>query len=407
MNDLHPRALVALFASAGEQLAKCYLPAPLRADATGAADQPKWQMLFPLGTFHNGGWPKEGITIDPAFCDTMVANWKKRGNPALPVDYLHRGAFDELPVDQQIASGWIENLEARTDGLWAQVKWTPKARELIAADEYRFLSPEFHLKGIDAHTGKPQGPTLVGAGLLNRPAFQEMPRVAAAAVTTNPVVPKEKVMTKAQILALLAKLNIAVAADISEDDARAALEKHGDDTSKAAQALKDKDAEALKAKVTTETNEKALKAQIEELTLDKAKLGVRVAQIEKVNFDAGVDALLKRAASEGRITAAAAQKGVRDLADKMGLTAATEFVDTFPKGTVASLVVLGHGLPGEGGEPVDLKALQAKYDAELDAVSKADGQGTQAASKKVNRKPEFAPLFALKSINAKPTADAS
>lgn len=397
----------ALRASSTERALKLYLPAPLRADATGDAAAPKWQMLFPLGTFHNGGWPKEGITIDPAFCETMVANWKKRGNPALPVDYLHRGAFDDLPVDQQIASGWIENLEARADGLWAQVKWTPKARELIAADEYRFLSPEFHLKGIDAHTGKPQGPTLVGAGLLNRPAFQEMPRVAAAAV--QPAVPAapENFMNKSAIIALLAKAGTVLEPTITDEAAQAALTKHFDDIAAAKTAAAAKEAAVLLAKANTDASEKALKAQIEELTLDKAKLGVRVAQIEKVNFDTGVDALLKRAASEGRITAAAAQKGVRELADKLGLTAATEFVDTFPKGTVVPLGVLGHGDVGSGGQLVDLKALQAKYDAELDTVIKADGQGTQAASKKVNRKPEYAPLFSVKALNAAPSADAS
>ena len=34
----------------------------------------------------------------------------------------------------------------------------------ILARELKFLSPEFHPNGIDGRTGRPQGPTLIGAG---------------------------------------------------------------------------------------------------------------------------------------------------------------------------------------------------------------------------------------------------
>lgn len=394
--------------------------AGLRAYASDKADEPKWCQLFPMGTHHNGGWPKAGVTVDKAFCDTMVANWKKIGGPELVVDYFHKTNDENAPNSERVAAGWMQQLEARADGLWALIRWTEKARDHIRADELRCLSPEFALNGLDPHSGKPQGPTLICAGLLTNPAFKEMPRVAANAVTDpaapNPAVP-EQAMTRAQIDAMLKAAGITLAATATDAEAAAALSKHvtdtaalkakADDEAKALKAKADADAAAaLRAKEAAEATTATLKAELETEKTERTKLDVRLAQLEKTSKDAGINALLARAKAEGRITAAAAEKGVRELAEKLGLEKATEFVDSFPKGNVAAVGEVGHG--GAGGGAVDVKGLQAKYDAELDALladAKKNGTPitTQAASKQLNKKPEFSPLFAREVINAKPT----
>lgn len=388
--------------------------AGLRAFASDKADEPKWCQLFPMGTHHNGGWPKAGVTVDKAFCDAMVANWKKIGGPELVVDYFHKTNDESAPNSERVAAGWMQSLEARADGLWALIRWTEKAREHIRADELRCLSPEFALNGVDPHTGKPQGPTLICAGLLTNPAFKEMPRVAAAAV---PPATKEAIMNRAQMLALLASASITLPETATDAEVIARLEKHvkeeaalkakADADAKALKAKAEADADAaLKAKQAAEATTASLKAELDAKSTEITKLGVAVAQLQKVNADAGINALLARAKAEGRITAAAAEKGVRELAEKLGLEKAAEFVDSFPKNTVAIVEPMGHG--GAGAGAVDVKGLQAKYDAELDALlAEAKKNGTpltiQAASKQLNKKPEFQPLFAREVINAKPT----
>ncbi len=360
------------------------LVAGLRALADAADASPKWNQLFPMGTFHNGGWPKEGVTIDAKFCETIVANWKKRGGGALAVDYFHKTNEESAPNDERIASGWMQDLEARADGVYALIDWTAKARAKILAGELANISPEFHLNGTDARTGKPQGPTLVCAALLNNQAFKEMPRVAANEVVdppapTNPAV-EETIMTKKQMLALLAKFGVTAVTDANTDaEVLAAFEKHAETGFKAAQAS----ADALKATETTaialkasQDAETALKAQLAEANADKAKLGVRVANIEKQRLDESVAALCARALDERRI-AAAGQDSVKALAAASGLEAATKFVDSFTKGTIAaSGTEKGHGEEGdvEAAEETAVKAAAA------DIVKKSEGKVTGSAA---------------------------
>ncbi len=197
------------------------------ADPTDASA--KWNQLVPLGTFHNGGWPKTGVTVDAAFCEAIVANWKKRGGPELVVDYFHKTHDEEAPNEERVAAGWMESLETRPDGLYALIRWTAKARTQILAEELRFISPEFHPDGMDGRTGTPQGPTLSCAGLLTDHCFKEMPRVAANAVTdppaTKPAV-EEQVMNREQINAMLKAAGITLAATATDAEAAQALSKH-------------------------------------------------------------------------------------------------------------------------------------------------------------------------------------
>ena len=41
------------------------------------------------------------------------------------------------------AAGWITAMEMRDGVIWAKVDWTGRAAVMIAAREYRFISPEF------------------------------------------------------------------------------------------------------------------------------------------------------------------------------------------------------------------------------------------------------------------------
>lgn len=81
-------------------------------------------------------------------------------------DYRHRSLEGDSAEDG-IAAGWFD-LELRQDGLWAvNIKWTPKAYEMISNKEYLYISPaivtddEFVVK-------------LINVALTNSPATFEI-----------------------------------------------------------------------------------------------------------------------------------------------------------------------------------------------------------------------------------------
>jgi phage I-like protein len=88
----------------------------------------------------------------------------------LVIDYEHQS----LQGDRAPAAGWIKELEARADGLWARVEWTPQAREHLLKREYRYFSPVLRL---DPETRKPL--SLMHLGLTNVPAIKHLPPLVA------------------------------------------------------------------------------------------------------------------------------------------------------------------------------------------------------------------------------------
>ncbi|MDD9716773.1 phage protease [Dinoroseobacter sp. PD6] len=94
----------------------------------------------------------------------MVALFHQ-GGIDLPIDYEHQGDDPARQKNGPVpAAGWIKRLEVRPDGIWGDVSWTAKAREMLEAREYRFLSPVLmHTKTGGRIT------RLKGASLVHRP----------------------------------------------------------------------------------------------------------------------------------------------------------------------------------------------------------------------------------------------
>lgn len=123
--------------------------------------------LFRCGTFYH---PEYGqFTIDQKTLSSIVKNFNLgiRGVD-LAIDYAHE--------NWDIAAGWIKKLELSADGmeLYAWVEWTPQGSQKTKDKEYRYLSPEFAFNYEDNETLKKFGPTLLGAGLTNRPCIKSM-----------------------------------------------------------------------------------------------------------------------------------------------------------------------------------------------------------------------------------------
>ncbi len=159
----------------------------LAGSGTASADGPDWVHLLPAGasTLRDG---RKCIRSNP---EAVIAQFDGDSGD-LPVDYEHQADKPEgRPNGLVPAAGWIKELAARADGLWGRVEWTATAARMIAAKEYRCLSPSFLIEKASTEVQK-----LCGAGLVHHPALeltalasQETAMKPATKPTTAPATP--------------------------------------------------------------------------------------------------------------------------------------------------------------------------------------------------------------------------
>lgn len=132
------------------------------------AELPEWLHLLPLGRVElvDGRPPFE---VDAASLAEMAEAFAARGTD-LVIDYEHQS----LKGVQAPAAGWIKELKAREDGLWARVEWTPQAREYLKRREYRYFSPVLRL---DSESRRPL--ELLNVALTNVPAIRNLSPLVA------------------------------------------------------------------------------------------------------------------------------------------------------------------------------------------------------------------------------------
>lgn len=144
-----------------------------------ASGAPTAIQLLPAGEFRAAdGRPTDvpAWRIDAALAQTLIAQLAQRSNP-LPIDYEHQTIHALRNGQPAPAAGWFDALEWRDgSGLWATgVRWSERAAAMIAAGEYRYISPVFY---YDQHTGAVT--RILHAALTNDPALDGMAAVAAA-----------------------------------------------------------------------------------------------------------------------------------------------------------------------------------------------------------------------------------
>ncbi len=61
--------------------------------------------------------------------------------------------------------------------VWGEAQFTSRARDMIAAGEYRYGSPALDWGARDKGTGDPQGLTLTSFALTNTPVLDRMPAI--------------------------------------------------------------------------------------------------------------------------------------------------------------------------------------------------------------------------------------
>jgi phage I-like protein len=138
--------------------------------------------LFPAGEFRaRDGRPAElsAWRLDESNATTLVAAADERKTD-YAIDYEHQSLNTLKNGQPAPAAGWFKSLAWKQGkGLFAAVEWTERAREMIAAREYRFISPVF---GYDKATGAVRH--LFNAALTNNPALDGMDDVLARAAAT-------------------------------------------------------------------------------------------------------------------------------------------------------------------------------------------------------------------------------
>ena len=300
------------------------IPAPAAAlpvDGSGAAS---WMPVFPAGETQardgRGPFVAGGLNEMRAIVERTL---KRAGRTELMVDYDHQshyGARDGVGGTAK-AAGWIKELKARPDGIWARIEWTDAARAMIRAGEYRYLSPLFTM---DADN---RVDLLLNVSLTNMPAL-DLEAVAARTKQENGMEQILKALglkpdagetgALAAITALssrnVAFLKAVGLAGDADDDAigkrLAAMAEAAEGLAAVAAAAgvaKDSGAEAIVAAMKTGTGAEdgnvvaALKAELASNArkLEALKLGVAIHNAERV-----VDAAIR----EGRV-------GVKPLRD--------------------------------------------------------------------------------------------
>ena len=145
---------------------------------SASVDEPVRMPIALIGTFYKG---KQKFTITRADVAAMAANFKKRGNGEIVIDYEHASEQPEVAAGGPVpAAGWIVGIDPTPDAnrvVWGEAKFNSRAREMIAAGEYRYGSPALDWGYRDKSTGEQQGLTLTSFALTNTPVLDRMPAI--------------------------------------------------------------------------------------------------------------------------------------------------------------------------------------------------------------------------------------
>lgn len=136
--------------------------------------------LTPAGEFRAAdGRPKEvpAWRIDATIAARVIGLMAQRSNPCV-IDYEHQTLLAKTNGQPAPAAGWFKALEWREgEGLFSiNVDWTDRAKEMIAAREYKYISPVFQ---YDETSGEVL--QVLMAAITNNPAIDGMDALIAAA----------------------------------------------------------------------------------------------------------------------------------------------------------------------------------------------------------------------------------
>ena len=162
----------------------------------------------------------EPVYLDETAAGQVIAAFKARGNDMV-IDYEHQTLAD----GQSPAAGWVKDLIWKgSEGLWAVVEWTKKAKDYLENREYRYFSPVMFYGKSDRVVR-----VLVNVALTNSPAMNNLkPLVAKAGA--NHYSPQQSDRTGESLFAPTKEVSmdkvkqlLGLAADVAEAKVEEAL----------------------------------------------------------------------------------------------------------------------------------------------------------------------------------------
>jgi hypothetical protein len=229
-----------------------YRLAPIALTLGDKAERPPERIqVVRVGTFHSLKYGKFEITKEDLLSFKKNFDAGVRGVD-IALDYKH--------ASEDIAAAWFKSLELSADGteLWATPTWTPNGAKVVLDKEFRYVSADFTFDYQDNETLKKYGPTLLGAGLTNRPVIKgQTPVIELTEGKGDVMDPKDKEIAdlKAQLAALQKQLDDLKAKEAGEPDAskdlQAAQAKVKEQAAQLAEFAK-KEKDAAEAKVLSE-----------------------------------------------------------------------------------------------------------------------------------------------------------
>lgn len=167
-------------------------------------DNSQWVHILPAGTVigRDGRGPYR--LSDPA---ALLAETRRyHGKKQMVVDFDHQTMFAQGNGKPAPASGWIDGLQARPNGIWAHVNWTVQAAQMIRNKAYRYVSPVFH------HDREGNISRLVNVGLTNTPNLE----LTALARSEASLMNEHELAELRALLGLSAEADFAAARDAIE-----------------------------------------------------------------------------------------------------------------------------------------------------------------------------------------------
>lgn len=135
--------------------------AEILSQTANMTEAPEYIRVLPLGYISS---EKGDFLVDSESFRMMKEHMEHRAVDIV-IDYEHQTLRDV----QAPAGGWIKELVLKSDGIFARVEWTKKARDYLQDREYRYLSPVVMVRKKDRKASQ-----IHSVALTNTPAINGM-----------------------------------------------------------------------------------------------------------------------------------------------------------------------------------------------------------------------------------------
>jgi hypothetical protein len=139
---------------------------------------------IPVALITRGFKGTQKFTVTREDLASIVANFRKRGTGDVVIDYDHSTVYAAGSGAAAPAAGWLKKIDDAPDAkgvLWGWAEYTERGGRMVAAREYKYVSPVIEWSVRDKSTGEQQGATLTSLALTNSPLFEKLPSLPLVA----------------------------------------------------------------------------------------------------------------------------------------------------------------------------------------------------------------------------------